>query len=202
MLFAPATLALGVQVAPPVIRLGAALAMFADRLIESDLRLFNSLLAPFPLASMCRWRRANKQQHAQHCGSNRRLSESCVVHRSLLVVICASLALLPPVNEEREVEAGAARNYLTSLMRVPRRRWSGQNQQTVGHQSGLIANQLSQSGLLKHPYQDNEHNRSQYRDQDAGDETPTGVEAQHAHDPAADHAPHNAQHDIHERSIP
>jgi len=45
MMFVPATLALGVQIPPPVIRLVAVFAMFADRLIESGLRLFNSLLA-------------------------------------------------------------------------------------------------------------------------------------------------------------
>jgi hypothetical protein len=62
--------------------------------------------------------------------------------------------------------------------------------------------QWSKSSLLKHPYEGNENNRSQYRDQDAWDETPTRVEAQHAHDPATDDATHNAKHDIHERSIP
>jgi len=48
------------QVAPPVPRLGAVLAMFADRLIESGLRLFNSLLAFCSIIRMCRWRRGNK----------------------------------------------------------------------------------------------------------------------------------------------
>jgi hypothetical protein len=79
VVFAPATLALGVQITPPVIRLPAVHAMPVNRLVESDLRPFNALLALCPIIRVRTRHPGKQQQHTQHCGSDRRFSESCVI---------------------------------------------------------------------------------------------------------------------------
>ena len=66
----PAVLALGDQIAAPVIRLFAERAVPLDRLVESDLRSFSPLLAPRPIIRVRAWHHDEKRKDAQRRGDH------------------------------------------------------------------------------------------------------------------------------------
>lgn len=55
MIFLPTMLPLGIQIATPIVGRAAAIAMVADRFVQSGLSLFNIMLAPLPSIRMEKW---------------------------------------------------------------------------------------------------------------------------------------------------